>query len=89
MGDPLLVGDLKTQIGNVVGVVNVVDIRVFNKIGGDYSSAEVSQSYKDDVSKEIQQIESTIYMKSNQIFQIRFASTDIKVRLKTLTSTTY
>jgi hypothetical protein len=89
MGDPLLVGDLKTQIGNVVGVVNVVDIRVFNKIGGDYSSAEVSQSYKDDVSKEIQQIESTIYMKSNQIFQIRFPSTDIKVRLKTLTSTTY
>ncbi len=89
MGDPLLVGDLKTQIGNVVGVVNVVDIRVFNKIGGDYSSAEVSQTYKDDGTKEIQQSESTIYMKSNQIFQIRFPSTDIKVRLKTLTSTTY
>jgi hypothetical protein len=89
MGDPLLVGDLKTQIGNVVGVVNVVDIRVFNKIGGDYSSAEVSQTYKDEATKEIQQSESTIYMKSNQIFQIRFPSTDIKVRLKTLTSTTY
>lgn len=89
MGDPLLVGDLKTQIGNVVGVVNVVDIRVFNKIGGDYSSAQVSQSYKDDVTKEILQAESTIYMKSNQIFQVRVPNTDIKVRLKTLTSTTY
>ena len=89
MGDPLLVGDLKTQIGNVVGVVNVVDIRVFNKIGGDYSSAQVSQSYKDDTTKEILQAESTIYMKSNQIFQVRVPNTDIKVRLKTLTSTTY
>jgi hypothetical protein len=89
MGDPLLVGDLKTQIGNVVGVVNVVDIRVYNKIGGDYSSAQVSQSYKDDVTKEILQAESTIYMKSNQIFQVRVPNTDIKVRIKTLTSTTY
>jgi hypothetical protein len=89
MGDPLLVGDLKTQIGNVVGVVNVVDIRVYNKIGGDYSSAQVSQSYVDDVTKEISQVESTVYMKSNQIFQVRVPNTDIKVRLKTLTSTTY
>ena len=89
MGDPLLVGDLKTQIGNVVGVVNVIDIRVFNKIGGEYSSAQVAQSFIDETTKEISQVESTIYMKSNQIYQVRFPNTDIKVRIKTLTSTTY
>lgn len=89
MGDPLFVGDLKTEIGKVSGVVNVVDVRLFNKIGGKYSSAEVSQSYKDDVSKEILLSDSTIYMKSNQICQIRFPQTDIKVRVKTPTSTTY
>lgn len=89
MGDPLLVGDLKTQIGNVVGVVNVIDIRVFNKIGGEYSSAQVAQSFVDDTTKEISQVESTIYMKSNQIYQVRFPNVDIKVRIKTLTSTTY
>jgi hypothetical protein len=89
MGDPLLVGDLKREIGNVSGVVNVVDIRVYNKIGGNYSSSEVSQSYVDENTKEILQIDSTIYMKSNQIFQIRFPNTDIKIRTKTLTSATY
>jgi hypothetical protein len=89
MGDPLYVGDLRKEIGNVSGVVNVVDVRLFNKIGGKYSSAEVSQSYKDSVSKEILQSDSTIYMKSNQICQIRFPQTDIKVRVKTPTSTTY
>ena len=89
MGDPLLVGDLKREIGNVAGVINVVDVRVFNKIGGKYSTAEVAQSYIDDTTKEIQQSDSTIYMKSNQIFQIRFPNTDIKIRTKTLTSTTY
>lgn len=89
MGDPLLIGDLTRVIGNVTGVVNVVDIRIFNKIGGNYSSSEVSQSYKDPITKEIQQNDTVIYMKSNQIFQIRFPSTDIKIRVKTLSSTTY
>lgn len=89
MGDPLFVGDLKTQIGNVTGVVNVVDVRVFNLIGGNYSSAEVAQSYKDDATKEILQSDMTIYMKSNQIFQVRFPNTDVKIRVKTLSSTTY
>ena len=89
MGDPLLVGDLYRMIGAVTGVVNVIDIRVYNLIGGDYSSAEVSQSYANSVTKEIQQYDSTIYMKSNQIFQIRFPNIDVKIRVKTLGTTTF
>lgn len=89
MGDPLFVGDLMREIGTVSGVVNVVDVRVYNKIGGNYSSSEVSQGYKDNTTKEIQQSDMTIFMKSNQIFQIRFPNIDIKVRTKTLGTTTY
>lgn len=89
MGDPLLIGDLQRVIGNVPGVVNVVEIKVFNLIGGNYSSTEVSQSYVDNLTKEIQQSDNTIFMKSNQIFQIRFPNTDIKIRTKTLKNTTY
>jgi hypothetical protein len=89
MGDPLFVGDLKREIGNVGGVTNVIDVRVFNKIGGQYSSTEVSQSYSDTLTKEILQSDMTIFMKSNQIFQIRFPNIDIKVRTKTLGTTTY
>ena len=89
MGDPLFVGDLSKSIGNVSGVVNVVDVRVFGKIGGEYSSSEVSQSYKDNTTKEIQQSDNTIFMKSNQIFQIRFPNKDIKIRIKTLGTTTF
>jgi hypothetical protein len=89
MGDPLLVGDLNKMIGNVGGVVNVVDTRVFNNIGGEYSTAEVAQSYKDSITKEIQQADSTIFMKSNQIYQIRFPNKDIRIRVKTLATTTF
>jgi hypothetical protein len=89
MGDPLFVGELMKEVNNVPGVVNVIDVRVFNKIGGEYSSSEVSQSYKDSVTKEILQSDMTIFMKANQIFQIRFPQKDIKIRVKTLGTTTY
>ena len=89
MGDPLFVGDLIKEIGNVSGVVNVVDIRVFGKTGGNYSSAEASQTYKNAATKEILQSDRTIYMKSNQIYQIRFPNVDIKVRTKTSGTTTF
>jgi hypothetical protein len=89
MGDPLFVGDLSKTIGNVAGVVNVIDIRVYNKIGGQYSSSQVAQSYKDETTKEILQSDMTIFMKSNQIFQIRFPNVDIMVRTKSLGTTTY
>ena len=89
MGDPLFIGDLYRIIGDVTGVVNAVDVRVFNKIGGEYSSAEVSQPYVNDNTKEISQSEMTIFMKSNQIYQIRFPEKDIKVRIKTIGTTTF
>lgn len=88
MGDPLFVGDLQKEINDIAGIVNVVSIRVFNKIGGEYSTAEVTQE-SDPVTKEIKQSDSTIYMKANQIFQIRFPNKDIKIRVKTLGSPTY
>jgi hypothetical protein len=89
MGDPLFVGELFKEIGSLPGVVSVVEIRVFNKVGGEYSTYEVSQAYSDSTTKEIQQSDMTIFMKSNQIFQVRFPNKDIKVRIKPLISTTF
>lgn len=89
MGDPLFVGNLSKTIGSVSGVENVIDIRVFNKIGGEYSLSETSQQYKDTTTKEILQTDNTIFMKSNQIYQIRFPNKDIKIRVKVISSTTF
>jgi hypothetical protein len=89
MGDPLFVGALNKIIGDVTGVINVIETRVYNKIGGEYSLAQVSQTYKDNTTKEIAQSDSIIFMKSNQIFQIRFPNKDIRVRVKTLGTATF
>jgi len=89
MGDPLFVGELQKTISDITGVVNVVKIKIKGITGGEYSTSEVSQGYVDDTTKEISQSDSTIYMRSNQIYQIRFPNKDIKVRVKTLGSTTF
>lgn len=89
MGDPLFVGELFKEIGTVAGVVSVVDIRVYGKVGGEYSTNEASVGYVNETTKQIAQSDMTIFMKSNQIFQIRFPNKDIKVRVKPLVSTTF
>jgi hypothetical protein len=89
MGDPLFVGDLFREVGNISGVVSVVDIRVFNKVGGEYSTYEVSQAYSNTTTKQIELSDMIVYMKRNQIFQIRFPNKDIRVRVKPTATTTY
>ena len=89
MGDPLFVGELFKEIGTVAGVVSVVDIRIYGKIGGEYSTNEASVGYVNETTKQIVQSDMTVFMKSNQIFQIRFPNKDIKVRVKPLVSTTF
>lgn len=88
MGDPLFIGDIYREVGNIPGVMNVVDIRVFNNVGGEYSTNEPAQDV-DPTTRLITDQDKVIYMKSNQIFQVRFPNKDIKVRIKTLTSTTF
>lgn len=89
MGEALFIGDLFKIIGDVNGVVNINDIRVYNKVGGVYSSSETSQSYKDVQTKEILQTDMIIHMNSNQIYQIRFPNKDIRIRLKTIGTTSF
>lgn len=89
MGDPLFIGDLYREIGAIPGVVNVVDIKVFNKIGGDYSTSQVVQDYSDIGTKQILDQDNVIFMKTNQIYQIKYPNKDIRIRTKSLTSTTF
>jgi hypothetical protein len=89
MGDPLFIGDLYREIGEIPGVVNVVDVKLYNKVGGGYSTSEVTQEYIDNESKQIVDQDKIIFMKSNQIYQIKYPNKDIRIRVKSVTSTTY
>jgi hypothetical protein len=84
LGQNVNISNLRSIIQDIPGVVSVADIKVFNKVGGQYSSSETSQRYSDNVTKQIQLIDETIYAQPNQIYQVRYPNKDIKVRIKNL-----
>jgi hypothetical protein len=86
LGQNVNVADMKRDIQNIAGVNTITEIRVYNKIGGQYSSSETSQRYIDNSTKQIELIEETIYAEPDQIYQVRFATKDIKVRVKNLST---
>lgn len=88
MGQDVYVGELSRNISLQDGVVNLIDLRIFNKVGGQYSSNEVSQRYLDDITKQIELIDGIIFAQPNQSFQVKFPTKDIAVRIKTTTKTT-
>lgn len=47
MGDDIFVGDIEKEIGKVDGVINVVDIRVYNEFGNRYSPTKTNQEFVD------------------------------------------
>ena len=75
------------DIQNENGVVSISDMRFYNKVGGQYSSNQTSQKYSDPNTKQIQLVADTIFAEPTQIYQIRYPRKDIKVRIKSLTST--
>ena len=82
MGQDVYVAELTSLIQNVAGVITVTSIDVFNMVGGQYSSAPVSQPYSNETTKQIGLIDQTIFAQPNQMFQVRFPSKDILVSTK-------
>jgi hypothetical protein len=88
LGENVYVADISRAVQNENGVINVGNIRFFNKVGGQYSSSQTSQSYSNTETREIQTIDGIIFAQPNQMYQVRFPEKDIIVRVKNYTSTT-
>ena len=84
MGQNVNVSEIRRQIQDVVGVINVTEIAVYNKVGGQYSSSQTSQRYSDASTKRIELVDDTIFAEPSQVYQIRFPEKDVKVRVKNL-----
>ena len=86
LGENVNVSEIRQLIQNINGVNTLSELRVYNKVGGVYSSSETSQRYVDTTTKQIELIDDTIFAEPDQIYQIRYPAKDIKVRVKNLTS---
>ncbi len=84
MGENVYISNLIETINNVGGVINVIDLRVYNKVGeGKYSLNEISQPYIDSSTREIDISQDyTLFGEPTSLFEIKYPSTDITVRVK-------
>jgi hypothetical protein len=89
MGENVNVSEVRRIIQTQNGVISVADIKVYNKVGGQYSSSQTSQRYVDSETKEIELIDDTIFAEPSQTYQVRFPNSDINVRVKNLSSTNF
>jgi len=89
LGEDILVSELNRIIQSENGVISVGEISIFNKVGGQYSSAQTSMPYSDVVTRKISLVDNTIFAEPNQIYQIRFPAKDITVRVKNFQTTNF
>ena len=86
MGDNIYLSQLVENINNVGGVLNVTDLRVFNKVNenGKYSLNEIAQPYIDDTTRQIDLLgRYTLFGAPNAMFEIKYPNKDIKVTIST------
>jgi len=84
MGDNIYLSPLIEAINNVGGVLNVIDLRVYNKVGeGKYSVNEISQPYIDPSTRQIDiSSDYTLFGDPISMFEVKYPTLDIKVRVK-------
>jgi hypothetical protein len=84
MSENIYLSNLIEDINNVGGVLNVIDLRVFNKVGeGKYSLNETSQPYIDETTKQIDiSQEYTLFGDPISMYEIKYPEIDIKIRIK-------
>lgn len=83
MGQNIYLSELLEQINNVAGVLNVIDINIYNRVGGSYSSNATPQNYVDNLTREIDTSEDfVLFSEYDCMFEIKFPQSDIKIRVK-------
>ena len=89
LGENIVLSELSRLIQAENGVVSLTDISIYGKVGGQYSSSQTSMPYSDEATKKISLTDNTIFAEPSQIYQIRFPSKDIVVRVKNYQTTTF
>lgn len=86
MNEDIFITPLIEEINNVSGVINVLSIKVYNRVGGQYSQNPVEQALVSTTTGEIQLINNTIYSTEDSMFEIKYPEKDIRVFLRKKTN---
>jgi len=82
LGQNVNLSEINRIIQSENGVLSLTELKVYNKVGGQYSSSETSMAYSDPATKQIGPVDNTIFALPNQIYQVRYPNKDITVKVK-------
>ena len=81
INEDIFLGNLIESVNNITGVINVISITFFNKVGDKYSLNQTSMPYVNNNTREIQLFNNTLYSDKDSMFEIKFPEKDIVVKL--------
>lgn len=83
MGENIYLSTLIEKINSIGGVLNLIGLRVFNKVGNGYSLNEIDQRYIDVATRQIDISEdNTLFGEPKSMYEIKYPSKDILVRAR-------
>jgi len=82
MNEDIFLGKLQTEILQVGGVINIIGITVYNKVGGQYSTNSIAQPISDTSTGQIVITNNTIYSEPDSMFEIKYPEKDIKIYMR-------
>jgi hypothetical protein len=90
MGEDIFVGDLEKDISKLDGVVNLIELRCYNKVGEGYSNTEITQPLMDDdrygsdtKRVDLMETDKVLFSDFRSMFEIKYPdSGDIRVNVK-------
>jgi|TARA_R110002020_G_scaffold63386_2_gene169278 hypothetical protein len=86
MGETISLSSLYSDVSRQPGVLNVIDVRVFNEAGGTYSNSITTQPLVSgstvSATYQIATIDQTLFFLPDEMPQIRYPDVDIRVRVK-------
>ena len=96
LGEDIYVSDLEKEISKVDGVINLIDLRIYNEFGSGYSSTQISQQtvsvtddsgydYQADTERSEIDLDASDYIlnsDADEMFEIKNPDNDIRVRIK-------
>jgi len=84
MGQNVYLSQLVEEINNVGGVLNIIDMRIYNLVGeGKYSINTIAQPLLDEATGQVDLLgQYTLFGQSNGIFEVKYPEKDIKIRIK-------
>ena len=82
MNTDIFLGKLQRSILDTTGVINIISLKLYNKVGNGYSVNTISQEIVDTTTGEIKIINNTIYSDPDSMFEILYPEKDIRVFLR-------